>query len=197
MIFIHIKENACGPRPELPLDAPTFGHLVGELAFGIWLYDLAFFPIHVLLHKNRYGKKHHAYHHRAQRHALNAVETVQHSYVDGALQVAVNILVQQISPFGDDKHPLSRLLHNVLVTYLLCESHSGYDLPWQSHNLFPEIFGGAPNHEMHHHNGRVHYQQFFTYLDTLFGFVPQEAPRAADEDSSPSSRSEAAVSDTH
>merc|ERR1712167_130497 len=116
----------------------------------------------------------------------NAVETVQHSYVDGALQVLVNILVQQISPFGGDKHPLSRLLHNVLVTYLLCESHSGYDLPWQSHRFFPEIFGGAPHHEMHHHNGRVYYQQFFTYLDTFFGCTPHEAPPSTDKGGRPS-----------
>lgn len=108
--------------------------------------------------------------------------------MDGALQVLVNILVQQISPFGGDKHPLSRLLHNVLVTYLLVESHSGYDLPWQSHRLFPEIFGGAPHHEMHHHNGRVYYQQFFTYLDTLFGFTPRE-------DSAPSGEADALLDD--
>ena len=97
---------------------------------------------------------------------------MQHSYLDGFLQVAVNILVQQISPFGGAKHVLSRLLHNLTVTYLLTEAHSGYrDLPFMSHNLFPELLGGAPRHEAHHHNGRVYYQVRSSSLPSSFLFV--------------------------
>ena len=70
-----------------------------------------------------------AAHHGARGRTLNALETVQHSYADGFLQVAVNIVVQQISPFAGfgGKHPLSRVLHNVVVTYLLTEAHAGSD----------------------------------------------------------------------
>lgn len=162
-------------KPPLPELAPTFGVFAGELLFGVFLYDLCFFPIHWLMHKSSWGqmRKVHGYHHRVSSHALNSLETVQHSYIDGFLQVAVNILVQQITPFGGigEKHVLSRLAHNVLVTYLLSEAHSGYDLPWMSHRLFPEILGGAPRHEKHHHDGRVYYQQYFKYLDDFFGFT--------------------------
>ena len=42
-----------------------------------------------------------------------------------------------------------------------------------SHNLFPEILGGAPRHEAHHHNGRVYYQQYFKYIDDFFGFTEE------------------------
>jgi sterol desaturase/sphingolipid hydroxylase (fatty acid hydroxylase superfamily) len=130
------------------------------------------------MHKSKWGemRKIHGYHHRVNSHSLNALETVQHSYLDGFLQVAVNILVQQISPFGGfgHKHSLSRLAHNVVVTYLLTEAHSGYDLPWMSHRIFPEFLGGSPRHEKHHHDGRVYYQQYFKYLDDFFGFTQEE-----------------------
>ena len=164
--FLHEK----APLPEI---APTFGVFSVELMFGVFLYDLCFFPVHWLMHKSPWGqmRRVHGYHHRMSSHTLNSLETVQHSYIDGFLQVCVNILVQQITPFGaiGHKHVLSRLAHNLLVTYLLSEAHSGYDLPWMSHRLFPEVFGGAPRHEKHHHDGRVYYQQYFKYLDDFFG----------------------------
>jgi sterol desaturase/sphingolipid hydroxylase (fatty acid hydroxylase superfamily) len=89
------------------------------------------------------------------------------------LQVAVNILVQQISSFGGAKHMMSRLMHNVVVTYLLSEAHSEYSLPWMSHNGFPKFLCGSPRHEKHHHDGRVYYQQYFKYLDGFFGFTDE------------------------
>ena len=169
LTFLHEKP----PLLEL---APTFGVLAVETLFGVFIYDLCFMPIHYLMHNLKIGsfRKVHGYHHRSGN-TLNALETVQHSYIDGFLQVFVNIMVQQISPFGGAKHVMSRLLHNLSVTYLLSEAHSGYrDLPWMSHNLFPEILGGAPRHEAHHHNGRVYYQQYFKYIDDFFGFVEKE-----------------------
>jgi len=161
-------------KPPLPAEAPTFGVFAVELIFGVFLYDLCFAPIHILMHKSSFGqlRKIHGYHHRVSTHALNSLETVQHSYLDGFFQVMVNIIVQQVTPFGafGHKHVMSRLAHNLLVTYLLSEAHSGYDLPWMSHRLFPELLGGAPRHEKHHHDGRLYYQQFFKYLDDFFGF---------------------------
>jgi len=68
------------------------------------------------------------------------------SYADAGIQVAINIGVQHISPWGF-KHPLSRAVHNCLVTYLLSEAHSGYDLPFMSHRLFPRVMGGPIAHE--------------------------------------------------
>lgn len=83
------------------------------------------------------------------------------------------------------RHVFSRFVHNLLVTWLLCEAHSGYDLPWMTHRnplafLFsgstssvhgapppPLVVGGAPAHNTHHNRGDVHFQQFFTYLDQV------------------------------
>ena len=175
LLSIFVYHQFLHEKPPLPELAPTFGVFAIELLFGVFLYDLCFFPIHWLMHKSSWGqmRKVHGYHHRVSSHTLNSLETVQHSYIDGFLQVFVNILVQQITPFGGigEKHVMSRLAHNVLVTYLLSEAHSGYDLPWMSHRLFPEFLGGAPRHEKHHHDGRVYYQQYFKYLDDFFGFT--------------------------
>ena len=85
-----------------------------------------------------------------------------------------NILVQFVSPWGM-KHPFSRFLHNLVVTYLLSEAHSGYDLPWMSHRVFPGIFGGAPRHNAHHNLANCYYQQFFCCIDDLIG-ATKKAP---------------------
>lgn len=172
-IWFYQQFHERAPMPEV---APTFGVFGVELFFGVFLYDLCFFPIHYLMHHSKWGemRKVHGYHHRWSTHSLNSLETVQHSYIDGFLQVVVNILVQQISPFGGPKHTMSRLMHNIVVTYLLSEAHSGYNMPWMSHNIFPEFLGGSPRHEKHHHDGRVYYQQYFKYLDDFFGFTEEE-----------------------
>jgi cholesterol 25-hydroxylase len=146
-----------------------------EVVSGVFLYDLLFYPFHLSLHKLPFPgwRKMHRRHHRFASESStvhNAVETVQNSYLDAGVQVFINICVQQFSPWGF-KHPLSRALHNLMVTYLLTESHSGYDLPFMSHRLFPGILGGSKRHELHHARGNVHFHQFFCYLDDAFGFV--------------------------
>lgn len=174
-----IFDPLLGARPAVWED-PSFWRVATEVSLGVFLYDLFFYPFHFSFHKGAGGwRKQHARHHRwgSEAAAHNAIETVQNSYVDAGIQVAINICVQQISPWGH-KHPLSRCIHNLLVTYLLCESHSGYDLPFMSHRIFPGIFGGPPAHEAHHQQGNVCYHQFFTWIDKLNGFIPTEAQRA-------------------
>lgn len=112
---------------------------------------------------------------------LEAEAVVNHSLVDAALQVGTNIVVQNLTPFGVPKHKLARFLHNVLVTYLLTETHSGLDLPWGTHRLCPWLCGGAPRHALHHASHRHCFQQFFTYLDDALGFGPPAASKAAEE----------------
>ena len=155
--------------------APPAHRLLAEVAIGVVLYDFVFFWIHLAMHKNRtLFRLVHARHH-AHRW-LSPGSTVVHSLVDGFLQVAVNILVQQISPWGiGSKHLASKLLHNVVVTFMLVEAHSEFDCAFSLHNLAPSIFGGALRHRYHHARGRgsrqVFFQQFFRYLDDYFGFV--------------------------
>ena len=165
-------------KPPLPADPPTALRFFTELAFGIVAYDLLFAPIHRSLHSPRspywWRKLHRTYHEarpdERKGHSLVALETVQHSYADGALQVATNVLVQRLAIWPClfagallPKHPLSRIAHNILVTYLLAEAHSGYDLPWMTHRAWPAIFGGARAHDKHHVQGAPNYHQFFVF----------------------------------
>lgn len=153
----------------------TYRVLLVELVTGIFLYDLIFYPIHVAFHKGPlFMRKMHATHHDGyERKPLTVDTVIHHHFVDGFLQVFVNVLVQQYTPFGPwrSKHLVSRMFHNIVVTYLLCEAHSGFDLPFMSHRVFPWLFGGSPRHNHHHHDGRIYYHQFFKYLDDYFGFV--------------------------
>ena len=68
-------------------------------------------------------------------------------------------------PGGPSRHPASKLAHNVVVTWLLIEAHSGFDLPFMSHRLLPGLLGGAVRHQWHHDTGKGAFQQFFRYLD--------------------------------
>lgn len=165
------------PRP-LEQAPPTFWRFVGELAIGIWAYDFLFFWIHLAMHQCPARHHGHMIHHAFTDDSagsgkyLEPEAVVNHSLLDGTMQVVTNILVQNIIIFGTPKHKLTRFVHNLLVTYLLTESHAGLDLPWLSHRLFPQVFGGAVHHEVHHHTHRHCFQQFFMYLDDLFGLGP-------------------------
>lgn len=174
---LHLGPMLFGLKPAFD-EAPSFVRLITEVSLGIFLYDALFYPFHYSFHKLRSGqwRKLHSRHHQwgaTEDAPHNAIETVQNSYVDSGVQVFINICVQQFSPWGY-KHPLSRIFHNLMVTYLLCESHSGYDLPFMSHRLFPTVFGGAPRHEAHHQRGNVYFHQFFMWIDDALGTVQKE-----------------------
>jgi len=173
-LFHSVKEKTISPDSDV---APSFSRLTVELLAGIFMYDLVFFFIHLLLHRSKFLYRHvHSRHHTHE--FLSVGTTVSHSLFDGILQVATNIFVQHLGLFGwGTKHPLSRLLHNVVITYMLCEIHSELDAPFSMHSLCPSICGGALRHRYHHaytqpgFKGRkgVHYQEFFRYLDDYFG----------------------------
>jgi len=155
------------PRRKLPHEAPSTILLLSQVFLGIFVYDFLFFWIHLSMHKLKYlGFLGHAVHHR--KHPLEATQVVNHSFADGFLQVMTNIITLHLVR----SHPMSRAIHNVVITYMLTELHSGFDIPWMLHRLVPlGILGGPPAHEKHHGSGRQHFQQFFTYLDRAFGYV--------------------------
>lgn len=156
-------------KPPVTMESPTWERLLIEVISGIILYDFIFYWIHYLMHITpSFNFLHqHSIHHTHTRLCASIVQ--QHSLMDAFFQVFVNILVQNISIFYPKKHIVSRLLHNILITYMLTEIHAGYDGPWCLHNLFPSLIGGAACHEVHHHSGKGNYQQFFYYLDYIMG----------------------------
>ena len=153
---------------------PSAFRLLFEVAASVFLYDLLFYPIHRSFHSDKnsiWWKQLHYPHHDHYANPsepLHYMVAFHHHLLDAGLQVAVNGLVQQ-TVFAyflvSHRHTLSKLLHNIVVTYLLIEAHSGFDLPWMSHRILPDLLGGAPAHQRHHSTGGPSFHQFFRYLD--------------------------------
>lgn len=156
----------------LDVEPPTIRRLGVELALGVVAYDVGEFVLHYSMHRVNAIKQLHKRHHSQSK--LTSPETLNHSVPDAAQQILLNILVQFLSPYGK-KHSLSRILHNLLITYMLTEIHAGYDGPWTMHRLWPGFFGGAKRHEVHHRDGEVYFAEFFTVLDDLCGTVEGKA----------------------
>ena len=162
-IWVGIVPRVAGASDGCPRDLSKFVYLVAEVSSGIVAYDFLFFWVHVLMHTSKTVSwlTSHQQHHRYADEET-AYRTVNHSMVDGALQVLVNILVQRHTPWGTAKSQLARLLHNVIVIELLVESHSSS----ARLQLARRLFHGVARHCEHHRNGGgAPYAQFFGYFD--------------------------------
>lgn len=148
----------------IPHDASGVAYLVLELVSGILLYDFLFFFVHWLLHSTSASvhKRHHC------TSELRARDVLEHSAVDGGLQVLVNIIVQRrVGLFLCAKSRVARCLHNVIVTCMLTESHTSAPSP----NVFRRWCQGVRRHREHHLKNGPYYQQFFGYLDDAFAHI--------------------------
>lgn len=176
-------------RPDgLHTDLDSILFLLCEVVSGIILYDAIFFLIHWAMHEIPLLRKFHSYHHHNSKEnsSLEARDVLRHSIVDGSLQVLVNICVQQYNPWWSgrpNKSRLARVLHNVVVTWMLTESHTSSPTP----NIFRRWCVGVREHRHHHlhcdgsrpsstRDGKYHYnchryQQFFGYLDNLRAWI--------------------------
>ena len=166
--------------------APSCCELLRQLLASLLVYDGLHWPLHLAQHTraaspgwrlHRLLANSHATHHSGVR-PLRAGETVRHSLLDGALQVACNVAALNLV----GSHPLARLLHNAVVTALLTEAHCGFDAPWMAHRVLPwGWLGGSARHEAHHRDpaGTAHHQQLFTYLDEARRAVLSELQRRA------------------
>jgi len=101
--------------------------------------------------------------HHESGSTLEARDVLRHSPFDAMLQVVINIVVQRSTPWGGVKSRLARAVHNVVVTWMLTESHTASPTP----NLARRFFTGVRRHREHHLRGTPNYQQFFSYLDDL------------------------------
>mmetsp|Transcript_52286 Transcript_52286/g.170045 ORF Transcript_52286/g.170045 Transcript_52286/m.170045 type:complete len:251 (-) Transcript_52286:172-924(-) len=159
-------ESGC---PESPSDSLL---LFAETAGGLVAYDFLFFWLHLAMHCwPWFGRLlDHARHHDRDDTGASvqaqgsAFRTVRHSFVDGALQVFVNICVQRHTVWGSPKSRLARWLHNILVTMLLSEAHSTGSLRI-ARRLPVALVRGVHEHHLHHRHRGLPFQQFFSYLD--------------------------------
>lgn len=111
--------------------------ILADLVFGVVAYDFLFYWAHRSMHRlPTIGRAFsHNTHHSGK--GLKAHHVLEHSLADGTLQVLTNIFVQRYGPFGP-RNWLARLLHNVIVTYLLTESHADLQGPPSTQEEFDE-----------------------------------------------------------
>eukprot|EP01059_Diplonema_ambulator_P025944 TRINITY_DN43074_c0_g1_i1.p1 TRINITY_DN43074_c0_g1~~TRINITY_DN43074_c0_g1_i1.p1 ORF type:complete len:308 (+),score=18.63 TRINITY_DN43074_c0_g1_i1:50-973(+) len=140
---------------------PTSTRICAEIIAALFLYDLFFTITHYIVHKVPYlYSRVHAKHH--ERSVIRARDTVRLSVAEEVIDVLCSVIALNVL----GAHPLSRGIYDIVIVYLLCELHSGWDLPWQMQHLVPcGIWGGSVQHTIHHTNPAVNYQKFFTYLD--------------------------------
>ena len=165
----------------LPSSASEVLYLTAEVVTGIVLYDAIFFLIHWAMHGVPALRVLHARHHELQQsqpystsgskshHSattdvprMESRDVLRHSLADGALQVLVNILVQRRNVlWGPVKTRLARALHNIVVIWMLTESHSAVPTP----NVWRRRWCPGVRDHYRHHTGRVnmtattHHQQ--------------------------------------
>mmetsp|Transcript_31584 Transcript_31584/g.87100 ORF Transcript_31584/g.87100 Transcript_31584/m.87100 type:complete len:295 (-) Transcript_31584:70-954(-) len=144
----------------IPTRAGEFLYLAAEVIIGVLSYDFVFFLIHWSMHEVEALRGVHHLHH-TMRKELRARDVLLHSPVDGALQVLVNILVQRHTPWGAVKSRAARAIHNVVVTWMLTESHTASPSP----RVARRWFVGVRRHRAHHIVDSPYFQQFFGYLD--------------------------------
>lgn len=158
------------PRRILPEAAPTLGRLAADVITTLLLYDALFFCVHVTYHKVPFLYRIiHAKHHT--KAVMRACEAVRVSAIEQALDVTCSILALRVV----GGHPLSRMVYNIVIVYLITELHCGYDLPWMLANVVPfGLWTGSRVHEYHHAVGRSHFQKFGTHLDWLCGLLPKD-----------------------
>ena len=168
------------PAKAMPDGIPSNGsemiHLIAEVVHGIILYDALFFVVHWLMHHVDILRGIHRSHHKTYPKTVEARDVLCHSLVDGSLQVFCNIIVQQRNFAGDPKSRLARVIHNILVTWMLTESHTATP----DFVFWRRWFVGIKNHRRHHFGlskeSHESYQQFFGYLDGLRASVQGPKP---------------------
>lgn len=150
--------------PDIPDGVPgtlcELVYLVLEVICGVVAYDFVFYCVHCCMHWTATLWGPHKTHH-SKTTEVRARDVLLHSPIDGTLQVLVNILVQRCNIWGATKSRLARAIHNVVVTWMLTESHTASPVP----KVARHFFVGVRRHRAHHMVDAPFYQQFFGYLD--------------------------------
>jgi sterol desaturase/sphingolipid hydroxylase (fatty acid hydroxylase superfamily) len=143
---------------------PTVRMVCLQTLSSLFVYDVLFYTGHRLMHSVPALYSYHAKHH-TMGGKITATDAVRHGFVDGTFDVLSSVVALKVV----HSHPMSRLMHNVVATWLIAEAHSGYDLPWSCSRITGGLFISPKLHAKHHERGHVMYAKFFPLLDVLLG----------------------------
>jgi len=153
-------------------DAPDLRMVVVQVLLSLVAYDCFFYAGHRLFHWIRLSQ--HQKHHD-NGGSIRAIDAVRHSFWDGTFDVFCSVFALTLV----GSHPLSRAVHNIVATYLITESHCGYDFPWSLSRLTNGIFLSSRAHAHHHEIGNANFGKFFSILDRAFGTYESAIPAEA------------------
>jgi len=144
-------------------NAPTLFQLVFQVSMMLFFYDVYFITMHMISHNCKFLYKMHKVHH--MHSDIRAIDGLRFHAIDFWFSVipaiwSVNTMVW---------HPLSRIVFNATITYLVMENHSGFDFPWSVNNIMP-WFGGSRIHSKHHEGTTNQwFCQNLYFMDYLIG----------------------------
>lgn len=142
--------------------APDLQTTVMQVFLSLVAYDCFFYAGHRLFHWKNISQ--HQKHHD-NRGSIRAIDAVRHSFWDGTFDVFCSVFALKLV----GSHPLCRAIHNVVATFLITESHCGYDFPWSLGRITNGFFMSSRDHLRHHVTGNANFGKFFTFLDRAFG----------------------------
>lgn len=162
-------------RMALEWAAPSFLTVCGQVLGGLFLYDFFFWFGHLAMHRapRRLYKALHGKHH--QNPEVRASDTVRLTVVEEVVDVVCSIAALRLL----QAHPLSRMIYNIVITFMLVELHCGYNMPWSPQNLLPAVFAGSKRHHAHHRTGGQYYGKFFKWMDDLYNRATRPAHRGS------------------
>ncbi|RYO75174.1 hypothetical protein DL764_010568 [Monosporascus ibericus] len=144
----------------LPAEPPTSRRVLIELLVSLFLYDTAFFAIHLLFHRvPALHRVHGPHHNHGEMHpqVTNRLSIIERL----ALVLLANFCLNIIG-----SHVLTRACFVPVFVYLFIEIHSGVDLPWQYDKILPYGWGaGTRKHAAHHREGKRFFEPFFCWWD--------------------------------
>uniref|UniRef100_A0A7R9SWM1 Fatty acid hydroxylase domain-containing protein n=1 Tax=Pycnococcus provasolii TaxID=41880 RepID=A0A7R9SWM1_9CHLO len=157
-MYDHVK-----PRRVLPPDAPTALACLAQVMCSLLLYDCLFAIFHRAMHSHPvlYRRVHAKHHHNAVVRARDAVRV---SALEQLVDVSCSILALKLT----GSHPLSRAIHNIVITFLITELHSGYSFPWSFESVVPYgLYLGPTKHVLHHSVNAPYYAKVFAVLECM------------------------------
>eukprot|EP00042_Codosiga_hollandica_P049498 m.575798 g.575798 ORF g.575798 m.575798 type:complete len:549 (+) comp57894_c1_seq1:58-1704(+) len=159
-----VHEWIAGKRTALPVEAPTAFRLVTEVVSCFLVYDLLYYIWHTLAHRvNFIFEWIHCTHHFYPRPFCWVALHVH------PVEMAVLAVLGWLPAGVLCVHPLSLWAWFALWQFLLVDAHSGYDFPWQPHNLLPGLYNGSRHHAVHFEHPDKNYSAFLSIWDRIMG----------------------------
>lgn len=144
----------------LPFNQYPLWYLPLSLLFASLIHEVYFYFTHIFMHRPKWFKRLHSYHHRSIKTSPWACFSFNPG--EALIQAAFLPLLVLILPL----HPVIILIYLVFMTLTAISNHLGYELI-QNQQVRNWFISGT-HHALHHQNPRGNYGLYFCFMDRLF-----------------------------